>query len=788
MFLVAIAVRYSLPTLLTALLLATLPVTASPFDVIFPTLSKRPPCPRPTIEHAHLHVAMPGLFQDPSDYDDDEMDSAGNIYAALPAAVRRKLLVGRSKNSHGKSWKKKRKPPPQVQRVADSDGTPGKHKRLEDKSGATKQTTRKHNREKILPTGHTRRTLDRDDESKPRDVENERDSRGGSGGRGMTQADSDAAVSLPSKKVTDMAKKVGNAAVDDRAKKTVPAALLTPDMSEDPSTRVAVLREALEKKLFKVESLGRTLTFLERSVQLKRGQKKMQDGENDLIEQDAKESAKQLEDLKQKAALAMVQHEELSERSIQMQRKILQMQVQADALSESHQILSTRMRQLSVEDVVARRGRDLPKPVVGALVRSTEAMTPVLRVLVRAADTNQQLVDDVGAKIDLYTHVSVRKSPFLSGLVYYFVLLVPILAVVCCLRRVFDATSKMTLSHFVFLGNFYFLFLTTACIFASLALRKDPIAALHARYEKIFVTYNLSLAVYFFGHIVMLTLQAISTKERRIWAQVVATSSVGVHYFVFTWGRIFTASSPHMLLVNYCMYGTIFASIVYERCKSRATASLESIESKHGMSGALARFGLSAFAARFSTLTLLLVGGAREKDLESGRSMSMKCNAYDSNADEVTQGYSHQPYSLSRDARTQRDGRKTAPLKRRGDAIPHSAQTRGFAAFFFGAAKKTARSTEMDNLLQSSGSESDMIGDSDKDTDRLEGNTQRVETLSSVVPLSSRLWRVVSKKAVAVSTWCYSIISPSPPTKKSRNVGRHMSRNRHAISSRREYQ
>jgi hypothetical protein len=161
--------------------------------------------------------------------------------------------------------------------------------------------------------------------------------------------------------------------------------------------------------------------------------------------------------------------------------------------------------------------------------------------------------------------VNVRQSPFLHGLLFYAVLMVPAMTVAAFLRRIVVTSSKLTVSHVVILGNLYFLVLCALCSIEGLLRRHDPAANLYKKHERLFVAFNLILALYYTWHVCMLALQAVYTRRRRDWAQVLSTTCVGIHYYLFTWQRVFTNSSPRMVTANYVVYATIFSFILYER-------------------------------------------------------------------------------------------------------------------------------------------------------------------------------------------------------------------------------
>lgn len=336
-------------------------------------------------------------------------------------------------------------------------------------------------------------------------------------------------------------------------------------VNEDPKERIASLKMELKAKNGEVKRLKHKREFLEKALKLKVGQAKMHHGEFELNENEIKDTTKQLQKFQKESNETSRKYDEMVKESETAKERALRLEQRAQALQESTDTLTVRLQQLTVEDVLQRHTRGLPDSMAGALWRSAEVLTPFFDTLMIAADTNQRLVDHVGSEIDKYTHMNIRKSPFLSGLLFYSILLIPTLTIVSIVKRLWETSGHLTVSHLVIVGNVYFVVICVVCIVASLVLQHDPLADLHKNHEKLFSTFNLFLAIYYSWHTTMLLLQAVYTWERRNWAQVFATVCVGVHYFLFTWRRVFTNAKPVMMTANYLVYCTIFVFIAFER-------------------------------------------------------------------------------------------------------------------------------------------------------------------------------------------------------------------------------
>lgn len=334
-----------------------------------------------------------------------------------------------------------------------------------------------------------------------------------------------------------------------------------------PEMRTKIAQHRLQLTRLRQESkdLAHERAFLEKTIELKKGQRTMQDGQVKLSQAELKDKAKEIDMYKREAPRTLLRYNELVRKQKQMQDTLNRLHQESEELSTSKNAIVEKIQHLNMEDLIERHARGLPDAMAGALRKSAAVLVPFFDYLIIAADTNNRLVDHVGAEIDKYTHVNISNSPFMSGILFYCVLLIPLLTFISFVRRVFDSSSKLTVSHYIIFGNMYFVAMCVANVFAAFLLRDDPMNVMFHKFERTFIISNLFLSAYYSWHLVMLGLQAAYTVEKRNISQFLATLSVGIHYFLFTWRRVFTDNPPMMFTVNYLVYGTIFCFILYER-------------------------------------------------------------------------------------------------------------------------------------------------------------------------------------------------------------------------------
>lgn len=323
--------------------------------------------------------------------------------------------------------------------------------------------------------------------------------------------------------------------------------------------------------------------FLEKSLELKKGQRTMQDGQVKLGQAELADKEKEIAMYKREAPRTLQRYNELVRKQKDLQETLTRLHQQSENLLSSKKLIMDKIRNLNMEDLLERHARALPDSMAGALRKSATVFAPFFGYLVVAADTNNRLVNKVGFQIDKYTHVNVSGSPFMSGILYYCVLLIPLLTLCAFIRRVLDTSSKLTVTHFLILGNAYFVVMCAINVVIAQFIENDPMELYFLKFERTFIIANLFLAIYYVWHIAMLSLQAALTLERRNAAQLLATLAVGFHYFIFTWRNIFTDRAPVMFTFNYLMYATIFVVIMQDRYRRLTPRQLYDVPLFHSI-------------------------------------------------------------------------------------------------------------------------------------------------------------------------------------------------------------
>lgn len=207
-------------------------------------------------------------------------------------------------------------------------------------------------------------------------------------------------------------------------------------------------------------------------------------------------------------------------------------------------------------------------PVVGGVLRkSAEALTPFFDTIAIAAETNNRLVEHVGAEIDKQLRLDVVHSPFLSGILFYVVLLVPLLAVTTVAARVAATSAALSVSHIILMSSLYYAGVSLLCAVAAAYAGRDPLRAFQARHERACDAALLGLAAAYGWHLGLMGVQAALLRDARNASQLAATAAVAAHFYVVAWRRVFLDLRPATPAAAYLTYASVFAVVAVERAE-----------------------------------------------------------------------------------------------------------------------------------------------------------------------------------------------------------------------------
>uniref|UniRef100_A0A6T9YQP7 Uncharacterized protein n=1 Tax=Erythrolobus madagascarensis TaxID=708628 RepID=A0A6T9YQP7_9RHOD len=240
-------------------------------------------------------------------------------------------------------------------------------------------------------------------------------------------------------------------------------------------------------------------------------------------------------------------------------------------LYQSQIELEQRLRRASIEQYLMSSSKEMSPTMRGALLSSTEAFVPFFDTISVYMSANERFLDHVSDEINRYTHFNIRRSPFVSGLLFYLVLLIPVVAMTRFGLGLMRSTRKYSLSHFILFSSAYFFILAACSALSAILFRFDLVLFLlggggaTGGHRARFLACLLVLTLVFLWHFGLLAIQSFASPDARNVSQLMATAVVGAHFFLFVPRRTFLNEAPDLRTHSYLVYATIFGFLVYER-------------------------------------------------------------------------------------------------------------------------------------------------------------------------------------------------------------------------------
>ncbi|GAB0493369.1 hypothetical protein MMPV_004650 [Pyropia vietnamensis] len=327
------------------------------------------------------------------------------------------------------------------------------------------------------------------------------------------------------------------------------------------------MRLELRLRTDEVEGLSNEAKYLSEAVRLKRSQVGARTEERRLDAVAAAERAAELAALTAAApaAAARVAALEGEVASLAAVEGTLRRQVAGEASTQA--VAAAKLAALGMDGFVAAKATVLSPVVGGVLRKSAEALTPFFDTIAIAAETNNRLVEHVGAEIDKQLRLDVVHSPFLSGILFYIVLLVPLLAVTTVAGRVIITSASLSVSHFMLMSSLYYAVVSLLCAAAALYTHRDPLRLFQARAERACDAFLLALAVAYGWHLGLMGVQAALLRDARNGSQLLASFSVAAHFYLFAWRKVFLDQRPALPASAYLAYASVFVFIAVERAE-----------------------------------------------------------------------------------------------------------------------------------------------------------------------------------------------------------------------------
>jgi len=233
-------------------------------------------------------------------------------------------------------------------------------------------------------------------------------------------------------------------------------------------------------------------------------------------------------------------------------------------LTEQYVALVVKFKDRGMTNWVEMQAQQLPPLLQGTLLKTTHALGPLFEGFEEASNLNARVVDEVKERVQGYLPL-VQSSPFYGGILFYVIILFPMVLFVSAAMKLNSRLKTMTISHYLVLSNLYFGVLSVLCLFMSYLSGADVLLVFHHRNESLEGTFVVVHGFFYVVHLGLHFLSAVTRRDGREVAQFLSMFIVGTHYFLHVYARAVLNEDPVMDLRAYVLYAAIFLFTLYVR-------------------------------------------------------------------------------------------------------------------------------------------------------------------------------------------------------------------------------
>lgn len=206
----------------------------------------------------------------------------------------------------------------------------------------------------------------------------------------------------------------------------------------------------------------------------------------------------------------------------------------------------------------------LPPVMKETILKTSDALEPIVRGVDEAAELNEQLTNETTEAINQYLP-AIKNSLFYSGLIFYIILLCPLVAATWLVMKIKKRLSMLTVEHYIIAINLYFGILSVACALMTLLSRADILIVFRHRSQRLAETFMLMHGLLFLFHLILHGMIAYVSGMRKDFVQYICMSCVGLHFFMNAYKRTILNQDPNIGAPAYIVYSGVFLYTLYDR-------------------------------------------------------------------------------------------------------------------------------------------------------------------------------------------------------------------------------
>ncbi|GAB0489354.1 hypothetical protein MMPV_000572 [Pyropia vietnamensis] len=277
------------------------------------------------------------------------------------------------------------------------------------------------------------------------------------------------------------------------------------------------------------------------------------------------DESEKLEALRKELPLYHERLGQLKEVAVENGQMAQQLEHNITELTEQYVKLVIQFKDRGMTNWVEMQAQQLPPLVRGTLIKTTHALGPLFEGFEEVSGLNARVVEEVKERVQTYMPL-VKSSPFYGGILFYIIILFPMVLFVSAAMKLNSHLKTMTISHYLVLSNLYFGVLSLLCLFMSYISGADVLLVFRHRNESLEGTFVVLHGLFYVLHLGLHFLSALTRRDGREVAQFLSMFIVGTHYFLHVYARAVLNEDPVMDLRAYVLYAAIFLFTLYVRC------------------------------------------------------------------------------------------------------------------------------------------------------------------------------------------------------------------------------
>lgn len=255
---------------------------------------------------------------------------------------------------------------------------------------------------------------------------------------------------------------------------------------------------------------------------------------------------------------------EEEERKSNLDNDALRLAKEKEALVRKAQALAENFKMHGFETWMESNVNMFPDVVRATLFKTGNILEPLVEAVEEAAEVNERLTEEVAQQITQYIPL-IRKSPFYSGILFYVILLFPLVLSVALVLRVNSRLFSVSVNHYIIVGNLYFGAMSVVCFFMSILSGTDILIVFQHRSSSTAETFMVVNAFLYLVHLFLHGLDSYTSKSKKTLGQLVCALSIGMHFYSHAYKRAILHQDPHIGAFAYFLYSGLFLYTLYDR-------------------------------------------------------------------------------------------------------------------------------------------------------------------------------------------------------------------------------